>query len=75
MRVVDAYEISPSDIRPGDVMMFVVKAMVGHDGTYRIYRCRYNGSDVPQGSRILHEKEVAQDIFPSLAQAATPDDS
>lgn len=71
-RIVNAYTINPDDIQPGDIMMFVVKAMVVFPGHYQIYRCPYEGSDVPQGDRITLEGEVAQAIFPSLALVAEP---
>lgn len=77
MEVVNAYTVSPSDIKQGDVMLFVVKAMVTREGWYRLYRCEYTGStdldDIPQGSRILNEKEVCEALFPSLAQVAEPE--
>lgn len=72
MRVVNAYSISPDDIQSGDVMMFVVKAMMVRPRVYRLYRYVYEG-EVPQGSRILDEKEVSKAIFPSLALVAEPD--
>lgn len=71
--MVDAYTIAPRDIREGDVMMFVVKAMVVARGLYRIYRCPFFGKDVPQGSRLLNEEGVCEELFPSLARVAKPD--
>lgn len=73
MRVVNAYTINPQDIKEGDVMLFVVKAMVVRPGVYRIYRCKYTGEDIPQGVRVTHEAEVANAFFPSLAKVARPD--
>lgn len=78
MEVVNAYTISPRDIKQGDVMLFVVKAMVTREGWYRIYRCEYTGSiapdDIPQGSRVYsNEKEVCEALFPSLAMVAEPE--
>ncbi len=73
MRVVDAYTVRPTDIQVGDVMLFVVKAMVVAPGAYRIYRCPYDGA-VPQGSRIPYEDMVCKALFPSLAQVASPDE-
>ncbi len=75
-RIVNAYTIVLSDIRPGDVMMFVVKAIVVAPGHYRIYRWVYEGPDVSQGNRVALralEDAVAKAIFPSLAQVAEPD--
>lgn len=72
-RIVNAYTINPGDIQSGDVMMFVVKAMVVAPGRYRIYRCLYEPDDVPQGDRVTLEDEVARAIFPSLALVAEPD--
>jgi hypothetical protein len=72
--VVNAYTINPRDIKPGDVMLFVIKAMVGHDGTYRLYRCRFEGYDMPQGDRLYgDEAAVCKAVFPSLAAVAKPD--
>ena len=76
MRVVNAYTISPDEIQAGDVMLFVVKAMVIAPGVYRIYRCPYphdEGQDIPQGSRISHETAVCEALFPSLAAVARAD--
>lgn len=71
--MVDAYSICPRDIRAGDVMMFVVKAMVVAPGVYRLYRCRYEGEGIPQGSRLSNEEGVCRVLFPSLAAVAVPD--
>lgn len=73
MRVVDAYSINPGDIREGDVMLFVVKAMVVGPRRYRLYRCLFEGEGVPQGDRLLRERAVCKELFPSLAQVAVPD--
>jgi len=72
-RIVDAYTISPSRIEPGDVMLFVIKAMVVRPGIYRLYRCSYDGDDIPQGGRIFDEESVCQELFPSLAAVAKPE--
>ena len=37
-RLVNAYTIRP-DIQQGDVMLFVVKAVVTRPGRYQLYRC------------------------------------
>lgn len=77
MKVVNAYTIPPVEIQRGDVMMFVVKAMVTGDGLYRLYRCEYDpeqGETVPQGARIYNnEREICEALFPSLAAVAEPD--
>jgi len=72
--------VDPSDIEAGDMMLFVVKAMVVRPGVYRLYRCAYppvliigDDSKIPQGSRITNEREVCQALFPSLAMVAEPD--
>lgn len=70
--LVNAYTLRPTDVKPGQEMLFVIKAIVGYDGKYRIYRCTWDGteSDIPQGSRLyLNEEEVAQAIFPVLVNA------
>ncbi len=76
MRLVNAYAISPSDIQVGDVMLYTVKAMVLHeqDGKlrYRIYRCEWEGDEIPQGSPTINMEEVASALFPSLAMVAEP---
>ena len=76
-RVVDAYTIQPGDIKSGDIMLFVVKAMVVRDGVYQLYRCpcpfKAGVVQMPQGSRINNEQEVCEALFPSLAMVAEPD--
>lgn len=79
MRLVNAYSILPGEIQAGDVMLFIVKAMVVRPGIYRLYRCPYpprlagGDSEIPQGSRIINEQEVGEVLFPSLAAVAEPD--
>lgn len=83
MRVINAYTIRPCDIQPGDVMMFIVKALMVAPGRYRLYRCPYGGGsqygpleaeDLPQGSRLgEYEDFVCEELFPSLAVVATSD--
>lgn len=79
MKLVNAYTVCPDEIEPGDVMLFVIKAMVVRPGVYRLYRCHYpyvieNDEDVPQGNRIFNEQEVCEALFPTLAQVAKPDE-
>lgn len=78
MRLVSAYSIQPDEIEAGDVMLFIVKAMVVRPGKYRLYRCPYPptllyNEEIPQGSRIVNEREVCEALFPSLALVAEPD--
>lgn len=79
MAIVNAYMVSPNDIKPDDVMLFVIKAIVMYDGTYRLYQCPYDGPTskygLPQGARVSagYERGIAQAIFPSLALVAEPD--
>lgn len=76
MRLVNAYTILPDAIQTGDVMLFTVKALVVRPGIYRLYRCTFQGhasEEVPQGSRIINEREVCETLFPTLALVAEPD--
>ena len=80
MRLVNAYTISPDEIKSGDVMLFTVKAMVMRRDDhgvlrYRIYRCAWEGWEdrVPQGSQAANMKEVAEALFPSLALVGKPE--
>ena len=74
MRLVNAYTIAPQEIEAGDVMLFVVKAMVVRPGIYRLYRCSLaTDGKVPQGSRIVNERQVCDALFPTLALVAEPD--
>ena len=78
MRLVNAHTVHPGEIEPGDVMLFVVKAMVTRPGVYRLYRCPYPpvllyNDEIPQGTRIHNEREVCEALFPTLAQVAKPD--
>ncbi len=75
MPLINAYTISPDNIQQGNKMLFVVKAIVTQPGTYRIYRCLWEGTEhsIPQGSRISNEEAVCQALFPTLARVADPD--
>lgn len=78
MTLVNAYTVGPDDIKAGDVMLFVVKAMVVRLGVYRLYRCPFEGylsEEVPQGARIGggDEQKVCEALFPSLAAVAVAD--
>lgn len=78
MRLIDARSIRPDEIKPGDVALFVVKAMVTRQGKYRLYRCLYvpvtpASNDIPQGDRLTNEQEICEALFPSLAMVAKPD--
>ena len=72
-RLVNAYTVSPDDIEPGDIMMFVVKAVLSdrdHNDTlrYRIYRCSWDGDieNIPQGSHVPNMEDAARNFFPVL---------
>jgi len=77
--LVNAYTVHSQDIKPGDEMCFVVKAIVTsrRDGKlrYRLYRCQWEGAedDIPQGSRMNYEETVCIELFPSLAKVGKPD--
>ena len=80
MAIKDAYAITGDDIRQGDEMLFVVKAVVGWiDGKgrprYRLYRCRWEGDerDIPQGAQIDMGQRVDKALFPTLAAAGMRD--
>lgn len=52
---------------PGDVFLVVIKAMIQYDGSYRLYRCPYNGDDIPQGDRLYDgSDDLGEVIFPIL---------
>jgi len=83
MTLINAYTVQPNDIKPGDEMLFVVKAMVGYrdhnDGKlfYHLYRCRWEGdeNDIPQGDRIYgNEEAICRQLFSSLARVGKIDD-
>jgi len=78
MRLVNAYTVNPADIEAGDVMLYIVKALVVRPGVYWLYRCCHrphfeDDGEIPQGARIVNEREVCQALFPSLAMVAEPD--
>lgn len=77
--LINAYAVCPDLIKPGDIMCFIVKAMVTHRDSdnqlrYRIYRCPWDGAldDVPQGSSVADMENVCEVIFPSLAMVGKP---
>ena len=77
--VVNAYSVVPNEIKPGDEMLFVVKAVVSwkdEDGCprYRIYKCPWEGAeqDIPQGSHVSDHKAACKMFFPSLAAVGKP---
>lgn len=69
-RLVNPYTIRYDEIKEGDVMVYIVKAMVVRPGIYRLYKCHYDGSTIPQGNRILHDEDVCQELFPTLYSVA-----
>lgn len=78
-KLVNAYTVSPDDIEPGDIMCFVIKAMVTYRDAdsalrYRIYRCPWKGTldDVPQGTSVADMESVCEAVFPSLAVVGKP---
>lgn len=75
--IINAYTIDPMVIKQGDVAVYVIKVMVGHDMTYRLYRCPYDpdgGDEVPQGDRVFtNVRETCEALFPSVAAVATAD--
>jgi len=60
---------------PGDVFLVVIKATVQYDGTYRLYRCPYEGNDVPQGDPIYNgtDNDLGEVIFPILVASKGQD--
>ena len=78
-KLVNAYTVAPNDIEEGDVMLFVVKAMVTRRDNnrklyYRLYRCAYDG-DIPQETRLFQgAKMVCEALFPSLALVGISED-
>jgi len=42
----DFYATAPADVKPGDVFLVGLKAMVQYDGSVRLYRFRLNDPDV-----------------------------
>ena len=79
MTLVNACSIRPDQLKPGDEMCFVIKAMVNwidDDGKlrYRIYRCHWDGTenDIPQGAQVLDHEAMCKEFFPSLALVGIP---
>lgn len=67
----DFMEVRPNELKPGDVLVCQVTLHVTHhtdenDKPYfRMYKCKYEGSDVPQGTRIyVNEDRIAEALFP-----------
>ena len=82
MKVVNARTVSPLDIQNGDIMMYIIKAMVfkGRKGLlYRLYICPLDDEEnrvegIPQGARIYDsDKAICRAIFPSLACVSEED--
>lgn len=76
MRIVDFYNVLPRDVSPGDAMVATLVLRVGHDGTYRVYRCRwlreFLGEDgTPQGERMIREnaQKAMESVFPVVGWA------
>ena len=61
-------------VEPGDVFLVVIKAMVQYDGSYRLYRCPYEGDDIPQGDRLYTDSDdLGEVIFPILVVSSGQD--
>ena len=47
-----------TDVEPGDMFLVVLKCMVQHNGSYRIYRCPYDFAQqyIPEGDRIANSE-------------------
>lgn len=77
----DFYNISPRELEPGDVLLCTVKLMVMNhrapDGSllYRLYRCRYDGDEEPQGMKLesAFTQDAAETIFPVVSTVAQAD--
>jgi len=70
MTVKNGYTLRPADVKPGDELLFVIKAIVMHDGTFRVYRCPWSTMefDVPQGDPVISDS-ITHGIFPVLEWA------
>jgi hypothetical protein len=66
MKVKNFYTANSAE--PGDVFLVVLKATIQYDGTYRLYRCPYEGDDIPEGDR-LYAQHAGEEIFPVLQTA------
>lgn len=81
MTVKNFCTVRPDQLKPGDVLLCVVKLMVGYytkDGkpVYRLYQCMYPADtdcmceeDVPQGSRVTDADLVGKALFPVVGYA------
>ena len=58
---------------PGDVFLVVIKATVQYDGSYRLYRCPYEGDShrIPAGDRLYNDtdNDLGEVIFPILVMS------
>ena len=80
MKVKNAYTESYLEVEPGDQFLFVIKAIVHHDGTYTCYRCEWQPGilsqnpkdipeeDIPQGQKLFGDS-IVNNIFPILSRA------
>ena len=81
MTVKNFYMVRPDELEPGDVLLCVVKLMVGYhtkEGkpVYRVYRCAYPADtdcmceeDIPQGSQVIDVDLVGKALFPVVINA------
>lgn len=77
----DFFNTAPNELEPGDILLCTVKLMVMNhrapDGSllYRLYRCRYDGTEEPQGMKVESSRtqDVAETIFPVVSTVAKAD--
>lgn len=79
-RLVNPVTVLASDLTHGDVMAIVITLHVikrGDNHVFRMYRCGHPPQEhegIPQGHRIGHEKEIAQELFPIVGWAGMKPD-
>lgn len=77
--VKDFYTTRPDELKPGDVLVCVVTLHVMYHTkkgkpVYRMYRARYEGDDIPQGSNIISDvKKVGESLFPVIRDVLEAD--
>ena len=85
MTIKNAYTVIPGEIEPGDEFIFIIKAMVQHDGTFKVYRCLWTPKDHnPYDGEIdyslvseyekpqgqqVYNDSISESIFPALTWA------
>jgi hypothetical protein len=80
-QLVEPLTVTPVELEEGDKVMVVTVAChvikQGDRCYYRLYRCGYPPCEhegIPQGSRILDEAVVAQQLFPVVTYAGLAPD-